>query len=237
MHRLLTPTENLLASGFTLNREGSRHLLTVLRVKPGDRVELFDGHGRTRSAAVTSADRHGLVFAADAPVQEHPRPACAVTLFACVSKGARMDWMVEKATELGATEIVPVISERTIARPADASRWQRIAEEAARQCGNAWLPRIPPPQPLAAALPLIAQTTPVFVAALSPDARPLREVLAAWPAPLQAGWFTGPEGDFTPAELDAIIHSGGIPVSLGPLVLRAETACLYGLCSLSCAWL
>jgi 16S rRNA (uracil1498-N3)-methyltransferase len=241
MHRCLTTTENLLSGGFTLEREAARHLLTVLRVKPGERVELFDGRGRTRTAAVVSADRHALTLAADAPAREHPRPACALTLFACVSKGARMDWTVEKATELGAARIVPVISERTVARPADASRWRRVAEEAARQSGAAWLPEIPDPLPFPAALPLAQETAPLFVAALTPTARPLRELLFSSHSSLTThhspGWFVGPEGDFTPAELDALLRAGAIPVSLGPQVLRAETACLYGLCALSCAWL
>ncbi|MDR2850316.1 MAG: 16S rRNA (uracil(1498)-N(3))-methyltransferase [Verrucomicrobiota bacterium] len=236
MHRQLVTAAELSRDTLTLDREASRHLLTVLRVKPGARVQLFDGHGRTREAMVAAVEKHGLALAAAGTCAAHPRPVCAVTLFVCVIKGARMDWTVEKATELGAARIVPVVSERTVARPADSSRWQRIAEEAARQCGSAWLPEIPAPLPFTAALPLVARAAPVFVAALTPGARPLRHALAAQAAPpQQAGWFVGPEGDFTPAELDALAASGAIPVSLGPLVLRAETACLYGLCALSCA--
>jgi 16S rRNA (uracil1498-N3)-methyltransferase len=155
-----------------------------------------------------------------------------------------MDWTVEKAVELGVSRIVPVISDRTIVRldeedgVAKAARWSRVAEEAARQCGAAWLPAITPPSSLKACLPALAETAPVFVAALTPAARPLREALSACAGtPPLAGWFVGPEGDFTAAELDALIQAGAIPVSLGPQVLRAETACLYGLCALNCAWL
>lgn len=238
MHRCLVRTEELLAETCSLGRETARHLQTVLRVRPGTPVTLFDGCGRTRAATVSAADRQGLVLTAAAPALEHPRPACALSLFACVSKGARMDWTVEKATELGAARIVPVISARTVSRPSDASRWVRIAEEAARQCGAAWLPAVPAPLPFDVALALAAQTPPLFVAALTPEARPLRDALAAYRAPPPAaGWFVGPEGDFTPAELAALADAGATPVSLGPQVLRAETACLYGLCVLSCAWL
>ena len=87
------------------------------------------------------------------------------------------------------------------------------------------------------ALPIAKDTAPLFVAALTPDARPLRGAITALPPPQQAGWFVGPEGDFTPAELDALTASGAVPVSLGQQVLRAETACVYGLSALSCAWL
>jgi 16S rRNA (uracil1498-N3)-methyltransferase len=244
MHRCLVTTEELLADAFLLGRDEARHLQTVLRVKPGERVTLFDGQGRTRAAAITAVEKHGLSLASDAPLQTHPRPACAITLFACVSKGKRMDWTVEKAVELGVARVVPVISDRTIVRlgaddgEAKADRWLRVAEEAARQCGAAWLPELAAPVAFKACLPLVAQSLPVFVAALTPAAKPLREALAARTSPPQsAGWFVGPEGDFTPAELEALLAAGAIPVSLGQQVLRAETACLYGLCALNCAWL
>jgi 16S rRNA (uracil1498-N3)-methyltransferase len=244
MHRCLVTPQELLADAFTLGREEARHLQTVLRVRPGDRVCLFDGQGRTRLAAVASAEKHGLSLTADSPAQEHPRPACQVTLFACISKGSRMDWTVEKAVELGVGRIVPVISDRTVVRldagegAAKAARWSRVAEEAARQCGSTWLPEIVPPASFKACLPSVTETAPVFVAALAPAATPLREALAALAAPPRlAGWFVGPEGDFTAGELDALLAAGAVPVSLGRLVLRAETACLYGLCALNCAWL
>lgn len=237
MHRCLVTTEELLAGTCALDRKVAHHLQTVLRVRPGASVMLFDGHGRTRTATVSTADRNGLVLTADTPVHEHLRPVCALTLFACVSKGVRMEWTVEKATELGAARIVPVLSARTVSRPAEATRWRRIAEEAARQCGTAWLPEITDPLAFDAALALAAQIRPLFVAALTPEARPLRDALAAFSAPPpSAGWFVGPEGDFTPDELTSLTAAGAIPVSLGSPVLRAETACLYGLSVLSCAW-
>lgn len=244
MHRCLVTTEELLAGAFTLGKEAARHLQTVLRLRAGERVTLFDGQGRTRDALIASADKHGLSLTADAPPHQHPRPPCAITLFACVSKGGRMDWTVEKAVELGVCRIVPVLSDRTIVRLdeedglAKAARWSRVAEEAARQCGATWLPVIIPPVPLKASLPILAKAAPVFVAALTPTAQPLRAALAACAGPPpSAGWFVGPEGDFTDQELDALVQAGAIPVSLGPQVLRAETACLYGLCALNCAWL
>ena len=244
MHRCLVKTEELLAAALTLGRDEARHLQTVLRVKPGDRVTLFDGHGRTRTAVITAAEKRGLSLESDSEVTEHAAPPCRLTLFACVSKGNRMDWTVEKAVELGVGEVVPVISDRTIVRLdaedglAKADRWSRVAEEAARQCGAAWLPKIAHPVPFKACLPTVSLTRPVFVAALTPAAKPLREALAACTGtPPQAGWFVGPEGDFTPAELEALLAAGAIPVSLGQHVLRAETACLYGLCALNCAWM
>lgn len=244
MHRCLVTTEQLLAGICTLGRDEARHLKTVLRVKPGDRVELFDGHGHTRAAKITELAQHSLALTATEPAAHHPRPACKLTLFACISKGSRMDWTVEKAVELGADRIVPVISERTVVRldaqegTAKAVRWMRVAEEAARQCQAAWLPEVLVPMSFAASLALVHKAAPVFVAALTTAAIPLREALASHVAPpARAGWFVGPEGDFTPAELQSLLDAGALAVSLGRNVLRAETACLYGLSALSCAWL
>ena len=244
MHRCLVKAEELLAEAFTLGRDEARHLQTVLRVKPGEQVSLFDGQGRTRRAVISAVEKHGLSLVADAPVQVCLPPPCRIALFACVSKGNRMDWTVEKAVELGVGRIVPVISDRTVVRLdaddgiAKATRWSRVAEEAARQCGATWLPEIAPPVSFKACLPIMSQTRPVFVAALTPSAKPLRDALSAFASPPPfAGWFVGPEGDFTPAELDALLAAGAIPVSLGQQVLRTETACLYGLCALNCAWL
>jgi 16S rRNA (uracil1498-N3)-methyltransferase len=244
MHRHLVTPEKLLADTCVLGKEESRHLQTVLRVKQGDEVQLFDGQGRTRQAVVAELAKHTLTLSAIAPVVLHPKPACALTLFACVSKGKHMDWTIEKAVELGVARIVPVVSARTIVRiesedrDAKADRWMRIAEEAARQCGSAWLPEILPPCSFKESLARVKTTTPTFVAALTPTAKPLRECLAQGQLPpAQAGWFVGPEGDFTPEELAQLLEAGAIPVSLGKSVLRTETACLYGLCALNCAWL
>ena len=226
-----------------IGREEARHLQTVLRVKINDRIQLFDGQGRTREVSATAADKHGLSVMAAAAVVEHPRAACHLTLFVCVSKGKRMDWTVEKSVELGVSEIVPVISDRTIVRvggddaDAKADRWMRVAEEAARQCGAAWLPQIHPPTMFNDSLAQVRSAPPVFVAAFSSDASLLRDAVSACPPPKQAGWFVGPEGDFTLDELDALLKAGTIPVSLGRNVLRAETASLYGLCALNCFWL
>ena len=236
MHRCLVRTEELLAETCSLGREAARHLQTVLRVRPGDPVMLFDGRGRTRAATVSAADRCGLTLTAAGPALDHPRPACALSLFACVSKGAHMDWTVEKATELGATRIVPVISARTVSRPSDAAL-VRIAEgrpgsAAPRGCLR-FRPRCSSTRPS----PSPRRRSPLFCGRADARSPAAARRAGRLPGAPTAGWFVGPEGDFTPAELAALADAGATPVSLGPQVLRAETACLYGLCALSCAWL
>jgi 16S rRNA (uracil1498-N3)-methyltransferase len=248
MHRHHIETARLAAPSIELARAEARHLQTVLRVRAGEIVELFDGRGLTVRCRAAAADRHGLRLEPLAPPVRHPPTACRITLFACVCKGPRMDWTVEKAVELGAAAIVPVLAERSVVRldASDAAervtRWQRVAAEAGRQCGAAWLPEIAAPCDLPAACGRLAACAPVFVAALTPEARRLRAVLAerraaAAGTPAAAGWFVGPEGDFTPDELRQVAAAGAIPVSLGGRVLRAETAALWGLCVLGAEWL
>ncbi len=275
-HRHYIETSRLLASSLTLMREEARHLQTVLRVTDGETVELFDGRGQTAVARVVEAGRTGLQLERLAPPVCHEPRACQIVLFACISKGKRMDWTIEKGVELGVSRIVPVISDRTIVRldEEDAgekvSRWTRVAVEACRQSGAAWLPVIDTPLPLAETGPLVRACAPVFVAALVPEALPMRQALANFRAggtanspaelsqtggpdalafapspsrtamsvpPRTAGWFVGPEGDFTRAELQLLLANGAIPVSLGQQVLRAETAAIWGLCVLGAEWL
>ncbi|MBQ7189974.1 MAG: 16S rRNA (uracil(1498)-N(3))-methyltransferase [Kiritimatiellae bacterium] len=239
MHRCLIQPEALSSDSIRLGHEESRHLRTVLRVKAGDAVELFDGAGYTRRVEVKAADRQGLVVEPLEAPQFHARLPVSMVLFASVIK--RMDWTVEKATELGVAEIVPVLTDRCVIRisakdaPAKVERWLRIAEDSLRQCGGSWMPRIHLPCTLEESLARIAAQR-TYVAALSPSARPFRECLEGGRLE-RVAYYVGPEGDFTNEELEALLRSGCVPVSLGPRVLRAETACLYGLSVLSSAWL
>jgi 16S rRNA (uracil1498-N3)-methyltransferase len=220
MHRLLADTALLGSESPSLPRDAERHL-KVLRVKPGEKVELFDGSGRTRLYSVSGT---GSLLAA-APAVDHPRRTGGVTLFACVTKGSRWDWTVEKATELGVTRIVPVISDRTIVRiakgerAAKRARWTRIAEDAARQSDAKWIPDILEPVDFSASLALVAETDCLVGALTDPPSPPIAG----------AGGnavYIGPEVDFTPDELSALVKVAR-PVSLGPTILRAETAAIF----------
>ena len=239
MHRILVAAEQLVSEAPVLSAEAQRHL-RVLRPKDGEEIELFDGRGRWRVCACRRTGGAPTVEAVPVSgVRTLARPAAALTLFACVTKGSRWDWTIEKATELGVTRLVPVISERTIVRlsPDDCEakrrRWQRIAEDAARQSDAKWLPEIRPPVSFAEALPLVRATT-CFVGALTkPPPPPIGEALASARPSAADDWavYVGPEGDFAPAELAALLEIA-TPVSFGPTVLRAETAAIYGVSAL-----
>ena len=247
MHRLLVESPLLGEIAPVLPKEAARHL-KVLRPKEGEEIELFDGRGKWRVYRVQGASATGTL----APVSEvfnlQP-PTFNLTLFACVTKGSRWDWTVEKATELGVTRIVPVISERTIVRipkaerAAKRERWMRIAEDAARQSDAKWLPEVCEAVDFRDALPLVRETT-CFVGALTnPPSPPLAAAikvevegrggqrkgdipLSTSNLHLHLSTFIGPEGDFTPEELAALMEIA-TPTSFGPTILRAETAAIY----------
>ena len=237
MHRLLVESHELSQESPALSRDALHHL-KVLRPKDGEEIELFDGKGSLRRYLFDAAAR-GLRAAPGQTIRTVGQSNKSLTLFACVTKGSRWDWTIEKATELGVTRIVPVISDRTIIRipkaerAAKRERWQRIAEDAARQSDAVWLPEIAEAVDFADTLPLVKACT-CFVGALTdPPPRPLLEaVRASDPLPSDLAVYVGPEGDFTPDELRALLACA-TPVSFGPTVLRAETAALFGVAVLA----
>jgi len=236
MHRLLVPSEQLESDSPVLPQDAANHL-KVLRPKDGEEIELFDGRGRWRRFSVGTSGK-GFRLAASASTCTAPRAPWTLTLFACVTKGSRWDWTIEKATELGVTRIVPVVSARTIVRiaaderAAKRARWTRIAEDAARQSDAKWLPEIHEPVSFAESLPLVRETTCFAGALTNPPPRPLLQELldmrrATSDASDSFSIYVGPEGDFSPEELAALLEIA-TPVSFGSTILRAETAAIYG---------
>ena len=235
MHRLLVESTQLESDSPVLSKDALNHL-RVLRPKDGEKIELFDGRGCWRVCAYRS-DRNAAspLSPVDLQLRRSPSPA-PLTLFACVTKGSRWDWTVEKATELGVTRIVPVISDRTIVRIAAAERaakrerWLRIAEDAARQSDAKWLPEIVSPVTFAESLAIVRETVCYVGALTTPPPPSIGEVLrhsTASPRRSSFSLYVGPEGDFTPDELASLLAIA-TPVSFGSTILRAETAAIYG---------
>ena len=235
MHRLLVETRLLNEETPVLPADAARHL-KVLRPKDGEEIELFDGKGRFRVFKVQSSKFKVECLIPASETLNFKPSTLNLTLFACVTKGSRWDWTVEKATELGVTRIVPVISERTIVRipkderAAKRERWMRIAEDAARQSDAKWLPEICEAVDFRDALPLVRETTCFIGALTNPPARPLMKAVEDFRRETGdlkgVSTFIGPEGDFTPEELAALMEIA-TPTSFGPTILRAETAAIY----------
>ncbi len=237
MHNALVSTEEIMDEApVRLGADDSRQMRSVLRVTIGDETCLLDGHGHKRFATVADVGKAGVVCAMRGSVATLPRPSVNITLFQCVAKPVRMDWLIEKAVELGVSMIVPIVSSRSVVRIAAGEkqdRWQRIAESALRQCGGGWLPEIESPIRWDAALGKMQHFEgSIFIGVLSGNTRALGDVLMEMRvagSQKNIGWLIGPEGDFSPEELaSALSVPCAVPVSLGPQVLRVETAALYG---------
>lgn len=234
MHRFHIPPGTANGAEVLLSPEESHHALRVLRLAPGDAVTLLDGAGVEARGSILAADKRAVRVGVRERIVHPPLP-CAVTLLQALPKGRLMDTIVEKATELGAARIVPLLTEHTISRPDDdhaaskLEKWRTTALEAVKQCGNPWLPRIEAPVTFSDFLRRKERFDLALVASLHPGARPLRAVFAEFQGrehrrPTSVAVWVGPEGDFTPPEIAALVNDGVQPITLGRLVLRCDTA-------------
>ena len=213
--------------------------MRVLRLGPGDGVTLLDGAGVEARGSIIAADKRAVRVAVRERIV-HPPLHCEVTLLQALPKGRLMDSIVEKATELGASRIVPLLTEHTVSRPDEdhaaskLEKWRTTALEAVKQCGNPWLPRVEAPVSFADFLRPGERFDLALVASLHPGARPMRTVFAEFQAregrrPASVAVWVGPEGDFTAQEIAVLVSSGVQPITLGRLVLRCDTAAVVTL--------
>lgn len=206
------------------------HIAKALRMRPGEALTLCDGKGTDFEGVLETVTDRQVTVRITASRPSQAEPTLAVTLYQGLPKGDKMDWIVQKAVELGVTAVVPVATRRSVARlegKADKKqeRWQRIAAEAAGQCGRGILPAVERPLSWNQALSrLSGEPALVFYEG---GGRPLRELVT--PSTRRLSVFVGPEGGFDPEEIDAIRRQGGGVATLGPRILRCETAPLAAL--------
>ncbi len=231
--RCFVPAEQWARDPLVLDADETHHLAHVLRAEVGWTVVVFDGAGREAEARILELgrDRAALALLHHRAV---PRPAVALSLVQALPREQRMDFILQKGTELGVSEIVPVVSDHAVVRlkegdAAKRERWEKIVLNAAKQCGAAWLPTVRPVRPLMDVLKEVPTCDAMLVCSLEPDARPLRDVIAEVRKiqPRSLAFLVGPEGDFSSRELAVARQAGARPVNLGPAVLRVETAALY----------
>jgi 16S rRNA (uracil1498-N3)-methyltransferase len=237
MHRFFLPPEQCRGSALTLAPGEAHHALRVLRVREGERVVVLDGAGSEYGCEVVQCTGKSVSLKVlDRKVI--PLPPCAITLLQAIPKGQILESIIQKATELGVTRIVTILSERVVTQldsakaEAKAQKWQQIAIEAIKQCGNAWLPRVEAPLALKSYITRKEKFDLPLVGCLEAGSRHPREWFNQFfsehkRAPRSVGVWIGPEGDFSAGEYSAIKNSGAFPVTLGPFVLRVETAATY----------
>ena len=212
----------------------AHHALDVLRMKAGDRATVFNGAGAEATVEFAKVEK-GTIELRKIQVNKAPPLSCEITLGQAIPKGKNMELIVEKATELGATVIAPLLSERTVVRADEGEslskrdKWQRVAIEAAKQCGQNWLPRVGKPMPPREFFAQADRFDLLLIASLQPGAVSVKQAIAeqAPKRPRNVLVLVGPEGDFTPAEINLAKNHGCRPITLGPIILRTETAAIY----------
>ena len=231
--RVFVDSELQAGSVVELPAETAAHLAKVLRARGGEEIVLFSGDGREFAGVIDSV-RGSRVRAAVGAAREVSRESpCAVTLLQCVPRGDRMDFIVQKATELGVSRIVPVLSQRSIVRLDDrqaeskAMHWRGVAVSACEQCGRNRVPRVEAPVALIDYLGSAPESGTRLVLEPDPGADAPGDLTDAQGMVEIA---VGPEGGFAAQELDAFRLAGFVRVRLGPRVLRTETAAIAALC-------
>jgi 16S rRNA (uracil1498-N3)-methyltransferase len=225
-----------------LTGEEAHHCLRVMRKGVGDALVVFDGEGRWAEGVIDAVDGGEVwVRLSKEGRAEVPRPRVGVCV--AVPKGKNMELIVQKAVELGVAHIQPLVTERTVVRlggkdlARKREKWQRVALEACKQCGQNVLPEVRELREFSGWLAGRDEKVPGLMGSLGDGARGFREVLGEFDGiPAAVEVLIGPEGDFTAAESAAALEAGFQPVTLGTIVLRVETAALYCVGALRFWW-
>jgi 16S rRNA (uracil1498-N3)-methyltransferase len=237
MHHFYLSPDQCVGTSLVLAGSEAHHARDVARIRRGERVTVVDGAGQALLCEL-------IDYAGDEvrlSVLERNRqtePPARITLLQAVPKGKLMEVIIQKATELGVHRIVPLLSQRVVADLDEAAaarkaqKWKLVALEAIKQCGSAWLPVVEMPLTPDQFLGRQESFELPLIASLEKGSRPARDCFSAFRSvhgrnPGSACIWVGPEGDFTPAETEAIRSHGALPISLGQLVLRTETAAIY----------
>lgn len=204
----------VLGMEISLTKEEQRHI-KVLRLKPGEKIYVFDGQGNEYAAEHKGKVSETLKLVEKVDKTRQPRHK--ITLAIAPAKGYRMDFLVEKATELGVSTIIPTICERSIVRPGDSKidRWRKIAIEACCQSGRATIPEITKPQTFQMILEKVSEYDKAYICDIKGnEGKGAANTIV----------FIGPEGGFSPEEIEKALETGIMPLKLSENILRVETA-------------
>jgi len=239
MHRFYISPDRWNLDALTLDEAEAHHAAEVLRIEPGERAVVFNGQGTEATVEVVRVEKRSIELKRLQHAKTAPL-ACQITLGQAIPKGKNMDLIVQKATELGVASVAPLLSERTVVQfdAAEAAKkrekWQTVAIEAAKQCGQNWVPAIQTPVSVKDFFAEGRRFDLMLIASLQPDAIHPKQLLEEYLSlqgkkPSSVLVLVGPEGDFTPAEISLAKSHGCRPITLGPIVLRTETAAIYSL--------
>ncbi len=235
MQRFFVNTRDIDQNEIVLSGNNAKHISFSLRMAPGEVIAVCDGQGNDCICEIERITSDSVYARVTERRRNEAEPPYRATLYQAPAKGEKMDYIIQKAVEFGVYRIVPFESSRCIAKLREGaadkkvSRWQRIAEEAAKQCGRGLIPRVAEPVSFKQAIEMAKDEGVCFMCYESEEQRSIGEIERAE----QYSFFIGPEGGFSPAEVDLAENAGVIPVSLGRRILRCESASGFVLACLS----
>lgn len=234
MSRFYVPPENVNDNLIFIDGQEAKHILNVMRLAEGDKVIVFDGTGKEYTGFIKDTKSKALTVEVISVVVPKNESIPKITLAQAIPKKAKMDYIVEKATELGVNTIIPILSERTIVKfekekeNAKTIRWKKIANAAAKQCGRSDVPTVEDVEKFYNVIDRIDKYDLSLMACLMEGTISFKEALSNF----KNGniiVFIGPEGDFTPEEIEMAKETSCKFISLGKRVLKSDTAGIYAL--------
>ncbi len=240
MYHFFVEPEQVQGEEIVITGPDVNHIRNVLRMKPGEEMSVSDGRGKTYTCQVDSLEPEQVRVKIQDAQEQSTELTASVTLFQGLPKGDKMELVIQKCVELGVKRIVPMNTRRTIVRldarkeAARVSRWNGIAQGAAKQSGRDLLPEVTGVMSLKEALSEAAEMDVCLIPyELARDMGKTREILGSVRPGQTVGIFIGPEGGFDEAEVEQAVAAGAVPVTLGRRILRTETAGMVALSMLT----
>ncbi len=240
MHTFYVPPSHISANIAVITDAEHHHLRNVRRITPGETVRIIDGQGNVYTGEVCDTDTKNVSSEVRMLSHEfHPRVPPSMTLFQGLPKNDKMALILQKTTEIGVTQIVPLHTEYALQKPSQNryQRWHRVVISATKQCQRAWLPELCDPQTFQASLTQLDHFSLRLL--LNPASNQashtqhIREVLRKTPQATTIALFVGPEGGFSDTEATIAIEKGCTPVTLGTNILRTETAAIVAVAAIT----
>ena len=231
MPKFFVPRENIKEDIIIIEGGDVAHISKVLRMETGDALTLCDGRGIDYDAVISEISQKQIVCGIKSRSRSRTEPDLEVTLVQGIPKASKMDYIIQKTTELGISRIIPCTLSRCVVRLENqkaeekkVERWRKISEEAAKQSGRGVIPEVCMPQNLDGAIEALKDFDIVFVPYECEEQNSIKSVLTSCKAPKKAGFIIGPEGGFDISEIEKIRNAGIKTVTLGKRILRTETA-------------
>lgn len=227
MSRFFVPKENISEKDITVTGEDVVHISKVLRAKKGDILTFFDGRGNDYQTEISDISKNAVLCKILNKTKSETEPNIKVTLIQGVPKAAKMDYIIQKTTELGICDIFPCSLNRCVSKIEGEKkiiRWQKIAKEAAQQSGRGIIPKIHSEIDLKGAAEILSDADISFVPYECEDKTTIKSALLSKKEPKTVAFLIGPEGGFEQSEIEFLKNNGISTVSLGKRILRTETA-------------